>query len=463
MKSTVEPLEGNKVKLSVEVEVAEFEVALDQAFRRIARDVRVPGFRPGKAPRRVLEARVGASAARQEALRDALPGYYVEALKDNEVDAIAQPEIAITAGEDAGPVTFEATVEVRPSIEVEGYGGLCVTVPRMDVTDEDVERALRRLRSADAALVDVERPAEKGDVVTIDLKATRMNEGHENEGHENGEHEEVLDDVQDYSYEIGDAAGFPPEVDEQLTGAGAAEARSFEATVGEGDLATRVRFAITVKKVQRKDLPELTDAWVEESSELTTVDDLLADLRQRLATGRARTAAAAVRQRALPELVKLVADDLVPEPLIAEEVQRQAGELERNLRRQGVELGKYVSAIGGSDVIIGQLRTQAVPAIKVDLALRAIADAEGIEVSAEELEQAVAKLAEELGQSVAELRRAFERNDGVQAVRSDVRKGKALDWLVEHVEVKDTEGNPVDRDALRAAELETDAVTEEQE
>lgn len=468
MKSTVEPLEGNKVKLSVEVEAAEFEVALDQAFRRIARDVRIPGFRPGKAPRRVLEARVGASAARQEALRDALPGYYVEALKDNEVDAIAQPEIAITAGEETGPVTFEATVEVRPSIELEGYGGLTVTVPRMDVTDEDVERALRRLRSADAALVDVERPAEKGDVVTIDLKATRMNEGHEDEGHEDdghedGEHEEVLDDVQDYSYEIGDAAGFPPEVDEQLTGAGAAQARSFEATVGEGDLATRVRFAITVKKVQRKDLPDLTDAWVAESSELTTVDDLLADLQERLVKGRARTAAAAVRQRALPELVKLVADDVVPEPLIAEEVQRQAGELERNLRRQGVELGQYVSAIGGSEVIIGQLRTQAVPAIKADLALRAIADAEGIEVSAEELEQAVGKLAEELGQSVAELRRAFERNDGVQAVRSDVRKGKALDWLVEHVEVKDTEGNPVDRDALRAAELETDAVTEEQE
>ena len=453
MKSTVEPLEGNKVKLLVEVDPAEFEVALDRAFKRIAKEVRIPGFRPGKAPRRVLEARVGTTMARQEALRDALPGYYVEALKDNDVDAIAQPEISVTSGEESGPVAFEATVEVRPSIEIEGYGGLTVTVPRMDVTDEDVQRALRRLRSADATLVDVERPAEQGDVLTIDLKATKTQ----------GDGEEVLDDVHDYTYEIGDATGFPPEVDEQLTGASAGEDRRFETIVGEGDLATPITFAITVKKVQRKDLPELTDAWVEESSEFTTVDDLLVDLRERLEKGRIRTAWAALKQKTLPELVKLVPDDFVPEPLVAEEVQRQAAELERNLRRQGVELGQYVSALGGSEVIIEQLRVQAVPAVKADLALRSIAEAEGIEVSDDELDEAVAKLADELGQSPAELRQVFERNDGVQAVRSDVRKGKALDWLLGHVEVKDTEGNPVDRDALRAAGLEQDAVTEEQE
>jgi len=455
MKSTVEALEGNKVKLLVEVEAAEFEVALDQAFRRMAKEVRIPGFRPGKVPRRVLEARVGSTAARQEALREALPGYYVEALKDNEVDAIAQPEISVTAGEETGPVTFEATVEIRPSIEIEGYGGLTVTVPRMEVTDEDVERALRRLRSADAELVDVERPAEPGDVLTIDLKATRK--------HDDGDGEETLDDVQDYTYEIGDAAGFPPEVDEHLTGAGAGDDRRFEAIAGEGDLATAITFAITVKKVQRKDLPELTDAWVSESSELATVDELLVDLRERLDKGRLRTAWAAVNQRTLPELVKLVPDDVVPEPLVAEEVQRQAAELERNLRRQNVEIGQYVSALGGSDVIIEQLRTQAVPAVKADLALRAIADAEEIEVSDDELDEAVVKLASGLGQSTAELRQALERNDGVQAVRSDVRKGKALDWLLEHVEVKDTEDNPVDRDALRAVGLEQDAGTEDQE
>ena len=454
MKSTVEPLEGNKVKLSVEVDAAEFEIALDRAFRRIAKEVRVPGFRPGKVPRRVLEARVGTTAARQEALRDALPGYYVEALKDNDVDAIAQPEIAITAGEESGPVSFEATVEVRPSIDIQGYGGLSVVVPRLDITDDDVERALRRLRSADAALLDVERPAAPGDVLTIDLKATRTSDGGE---------EEVLDDVQDYTYEIGDAAGFPPELDQQLTGTTAGQDVIAVATMGEGDKAADITFAVKVKKVQEKDLPALTDAWVEESSELTTVDDLRADLRSRLEKGRLRTAIQAMRQKVLPELVKLVPDDVVPEPLVAEEVQRQASELERNLRHQGIDLAQYISAMGGSDTIVQQLRVQAVPAVKADLALRAVADAEGIEVSDQELDEAVAKLAGELGENARDLRRAFERNEGMQAVRSDVRKGKALDWLLDHVEVKDNEGNPVDRDALRAAEREQDAETEEQE
>ncbi|MEJ7764082.1 MAG: trigger factor [Acidimicrobiales bacterium] len=454
MKSTVEPLEGNKVKLLVEVEDAEFEVALDQAFRRIAKEVRIPGFRPGKVPRRVLEARVGSTAARQEALREALPGYYVEALKDNDVDAIAQPEISVTAGEETGPVAFEATVEVRPSIELEGYGGLNVTVPKMEVSDEDVEKALRRLRSADATLVDVERPAEPGDVLTIDLKANRKNDDGT---------EETLDDVQDYSYEIGDAAGFPPAVDEHLTGTAAGDERLFETIVGEGDLATPISFAITIKKVQRKDLPELTDAWVEESSEVTTVDALLVDIRERLEKGRLRNAWAALNQRALPELVKLVPDEVVPEPLVTEEVQRQAAELERNLRSQNINVEQYVNALGGSDLIIEQLRANAVPAVKADLALRAIADAEEIEATDEDVDEAIAKLAGGAGQSGPELREMVERSDGLQAVRSDVRKGKALDWLLEHVEVKDTEGVPVDRDALRAARLEQDAVTKDQE
>jgi len=451
MKSTLESLDGNKVKLSVEVDAAEFENAVSRAFQRIAKEVRVPGFRPGKVPRRVLEARVGSTAARQEALRDAVPGYYVEALRDNQVDAIAQPEIAITGGEDGGPVTFEATVEVRPSIEVEGYGGLSVVVPRMEVTDEDVERALRRLRSAEAELNDVDRPAVSGDVLTIDLKATRKHE----------DHEETLDDVEDYSYEIGDAAGFPPELDEKLTGVNAGQDVVVVATMGEGDNARDITFLVKIKKIQEKDLPELTDAWVEESSEVTTVEALRADLRTRLEAGRAKTAMVAMRQKILPELVKLVPDEVVPEPLVAEEVQRQAGDLERTLRSQGLDLNQYISAMGGSESIVAQLRTQAVPSVKADLALRAVADAEELEVSEQELDAAVVKLAAELGQAPGDLRRALERNDGMQAVRSDVRKGKALDWLLGHVEVKDTDGNPVDRDAVRAAELATE--TEEQE
>ena len=155
MKAVVEPLEGNKVKLSVEVDEQEFERALDAAFKKIAREVRVPGFRPGKAPRRILEARLGKDAARQEALRDSLPDYYAQALKDNDVDAIAAPEIDITSGEESGPIAFDAVVEVRPQLHVPGYGGLQVTVPGPKPTDEEIDAQIDRLRNTGAVLNDL--------------------------------------------------------------------------------------------------------------------------------------------------------------------------------------------------------------------------------------------------------------------------------------------------------------------
>src|SRR5438477_7152838 len=172
MKAVVEPLEGNKVKLSVEVDEQEFERALDQAFRKIAREVRVPGFRPGKAPRRILEARLGKDAARQEALREALPDYYAQALKDNAVDAIAPPEIDLTSGQESGPIAFDAVVEVRPQLHVPGYGGLRVPVPNPNPTDEEIDAQIDRLRNTGAVLQEVQRPAQPTDNVTIDLKAT---------------------------------------------------------------------------------------------------------------------------------------------------------------------------------------------------------------------------------------------------------------------------------------------------
>src|SRR5215472_16318331 len=137
MKAVVEPLEGNKVKLSIEVDEQEFEKAVDAAFRKIAREVRVPGFRPGKAPRRLLEARLGKETGRSEALRDALPDYYSRALRDHEVDALAPPEIDITAGRESGPVAFDAVVEVRPQLHLAGYDGLRVVIPNPAISDEE--------------------------------------------------------------------------------------------------------------------------------------------------------------------------------------------------------------------------------------------------------------------------------------------------------------------------------------
>ena len=176
VKSSLAPLEGNKVKLSVNIGEDEFDRDIDQAFRKIAREVRLPGFRAGKAPRRVLEARIGVAPAREQALRDSIPTYLARAVREHDVDLIATPEVEITGGAEEGPVDFDATCEVRPEVTVPGYGGLRVELPNPDPGDEEVEEALAAQLRRHGTLVDVERPVARGDYVTLDLVTTRDGE-----------------------------------------------------------------------------------------------------------------------------------------------------------------------------------------------------------------------------------------------------------------------------------------------
>jgi trigger factor len=347
---------------------------------------------------------------------------------------------------------FEATVEIRPTVALEGYGGIRVTVPSPTVTEADVDRQVDRLRSAEAELLDVERPAADADVLTIDLKATQSH----------GDHEDTLDDVTDYTYEIGNAPGFPPEVDVRLIGAEAGQTLEFDATVGEDDDAKEIHFTITVNKIQEKQLPELTDEWVQQSSELTTIDELRADLRRRLEEGRKAGAVTAIRDKAIEGLVALVTDD-IPDVMISDEVNRRLQDLDQTLRRQGADLDAYASATGGADNLIAMMRDQAEAGVKADLALRALAELEDLTATDEDIDQEIERLAPQLGQKPAQLRRVLERNDSIEAVRLDVRKAKALEWLMDHVEAVDPEGSTIDQAALKASEdteTDTEAATE---
>ena len=174
MRATAAPEEGNKVRLTVEIDETEIDEALDDVMKRLSREVRVPGFRPGKVPRKVLETRMGgATALRGEAIREALPDFYSRAVDETEVDPIDQPDIDITAGEESGPVSFEAVVQVRPVVAIPGYGGLVVTLPSLEVTDDEVAAQVDRLRATSGELVEVGRPIQTGDQVTIDIRGTR--------------------------------------------------------------------------------------------------------------------------------------------------------------------------------------------------------------------------------------------------------------------------------------------------
>jgi len=433
MRSSVESLEGNKVKVSVEVDEAEFDRAIDAAFRKIARDTRIPGFRPGKAPRRILETRLGTDVAREEALRDSLPDYYVQALEEQDVDAIAAPEIEITGGREGGPVQFEAVVEVRPQVSVAGYQGLRVTVPSPDVTDTEVDRQLDRLREQFGELQTVSRPGRDGDHVLIDLSGYR--------------HSEQIEGLtaDDFLYELG-SGSVVPELDEQLRGTKAGDILKFTAPVpGQDD---DVGFQVLVKEVKEKLLPEVTDEWASDASEFDTVDALRDDIRTRVGAVKKMQTQLSVRSQAVDAVVELVSEE-IPEPLVNEEMERRLHELSHRLGAQGADLGQYLQASGQStEEFQANLREAAVTAVKADLALRAVADAEDLEATDEEVDAEIERIAQAAGQKPAAVRKQLDRNDQLPAVRSDIRKGKALTWLTEHVEIADEEGKIIDRAEL---------------
>lgn len=454
MEASVEPLEGNKVKVSVQVDQTEFESEIDAAFRRIAREVRIPGFRPGRAPRRILEARLGSGAAREEALRHAVPEYYSHAVRDNDVDVIAAPEIDITEGQEDGNVAFDAVVEVRPEITIGGYDSLRVTVPNPDPSEADIDEQVDRLRQQFAELRPVERPAKDGDHVRIDIA-----------GSQDGEPVAGLT-AEDYLYPVG-SGSVVPELDDNLRGAKAGDILQFTAEHPEPDQ-TPVSFRILVKEIQEQVLPEPTDEWAAEASEFETFAELRSDIAKRRRMVARVQAQMALRERAADALAQLVSDD-VPDALVTSEVQSRLQDLAMRLQAQGMDLEEYFAASGRSpEELQEELRQAAEQAVRVDLALRAVADAEHVEVDDADLDDELASLAERVQQPADRVRQQLEDAGGLTELRADIRKRKALDWLLDHVEVVDEDGNAVDRAALEVeaeaeAEPEADAAEEEAE
>ena len=432
MNSTVEALEGNKVKVSVSIDESELEKDIDAAFKRIAQEVNLPGFRRGKAPRRLLEARLGSGIAREEALREALPRYYADAVTEHDVDVIAAPEIEITEGQEEGPVSFDAVVEVRPVVTVAGYDGIRVTMPSPEPSDDEIRSQIDRMRSLDATVDTVDRPAEEGDTAVIDIVGTL-----------DGEEQDGLT-TDDYSYEVGSGI-ITPEVDEHLTGAKAGDELSFDATHPDEDEERQLHFQITVKEVRAKVLPELTDEWASENSDFDTVEELEADLRRRMVEVRKAQGAHELQEKVGQALAELV-DIELPESLVSMELNNRLQDLAMRLQAQGIQLEQYLMMTGRTqEQLVDELREAADTSSRVDLGLRAVAVAEGIGCSDEELDAEIEAVAERVGEKPAKVRQQLERNDQIPAVRSDITKRKALEWLLEHVEIVDEHGDPVDR------------------
>lgn len=436
VKSTVEALEGNKVKVVVDIDETEFEKDLDAAFKRLAREIRLPGFRPGKAPRKVLEARIGQSYARDEAFREALPTYYTEAVKEHEVDVIAPPEIDITNGQEEGPISFDAVVEVRPSISVEGYESLEVEVPPPTVEESDIDDSVDRMRGNFSELETVERAGAAGDRAVIDIQTTH-----------GGEPIEGLT-ADDYVYEIGSGA-VVPEIDEHLTGASAGDELEFTAEYPDEDEDELLEFVITIKEIQENVLPEATDEWVAANSEFETLADLRADFEKNMLTTRINQAIAQRRQGVSEGLAALVDDENVPEAMVDLEVENQAQDMAMRLQAQGIDFQTFMQMTGQSqEDFLSGLREVATTSAKVDLALRAIAEAENLEVADDEIETELETIAAQIDRSLDEVRDDFVSAGRLSAFRTDLRKNKALDWVTERANLVDEDGQQVSQDAL---------------
>jgi trigger factor len=435
MRATAEPLEGNLVRLSVEIDEPEFETALGDVVKSLAKEIRVPGFRPGKVPRKVLEARMGgAGALRSEALRESLPDFYARAVVDAEVDPIAAPEIDITSGEDGGAVSFDAVVQVRPLVSIPGYDGLQVTVPGLAVTDEDVDQQVDRLRENEAELEAVGRPAQDGDLVSIDLHGKDASDA------------EVVG-VDDYLYEVGSGT-VVAELDDQLRGVKSGEILAFTAPAPGTE--EPISFRVLVKEVKVKKLPDVTDEWAAESSEFETVAELRADITDRISRVKLVQTQMAYREKTIEALAELVPDDDVPEVLVDAEVNERLHDLQHRLEAQKLGLADYLQATGsGPDDLLASVRSDAHRAVKADLGLRALAEAEELVVGDEDLEAEIVTMAERMETTPKALRAQLDTAGRTGAVRSELRKGKALQWLLDHVELFDEEGNSISRDDLK--------------
>ncbi len=449
VQSSFETLTDNRVKLTVELDEAEFETEIEAAFRRIAREVRVPGFRPGKAPRRLLEAQLGHQAGRAEALRSSLPDFYARAVVEHDIDVIDAPSIEITEGAESGPVCFDAVVDVRPAVAVSGYDQLSVQIPSPVVDDDQITGEIDRFRQQFAELSPVSRAAADGDHLTIDITGTMAGE--------------TIDGLttSDYDYLLGTGA-VVPEIDKNLRGAVPGDILEFTAAHPDPDEDSRLSFRVLVKEVQETVLPALDDEFVSSNTEYDTVEDFRSTLED--GQSRAKTMyAASARMEAIADAVAGLVTDEVPEAMVASEIESRVASITRDLAQRGHELDDYLSTIGQPrEEFEAGLRISADRSVRLDLALRAVAAAEGLEADDDTLEaelhqvvltatrRAPADEDSELDTAAeaTRLREALASSGQLSPMRSEISKRAALEWITERVELVDPDGEVIDPELL---------------
>ncbi|MER7203595.1 trigger factor [Streptomyces sp. CB01635] len=433
MKSAVETLNPTRVRLSIEVPFEELKDSLDAAYKKINQQVTVKGFRKGKIPARVIDQRFGRGAVLEEAVNDALPKFYTEAVNEAELNVLGQPEVDITELKDGETLNFTAEVDIRPEIVIPDYSGIEVEVDAIEVSDEDVDKSVEQLRERFASTSPVERAAEDGDVVTIDLEAKVDGE--------------VLEDgvASGVSYTIG-SGELLEGIDEAVKGLEAGGEATFTSEL-KGGSAEGKEAEVTVKvtQVAARELPSLDDEFAQLSSEFDTLDELKADSRKRLENMKQYDQATQAQERVLEKLLELV-EVPVPEKLLEDEVKTRKHNLEHHqLGQMGLDLEKYLEIQGKTvEEFDAETAEQAVKGIKTQFVLDELVNKEKLNVNQEELTEHLMRRAQSSGMSPDQFAQAVVEGGQVPMLVGEVARGKALAVVVEAATVKDTNGEIVD-------------------
>jgi trigger factor len=437
VKSAVETLSPTRAKLTVEVPFEELKPSLDAAYKKIAQQINVPGFRRGKVPPMVIDRQVGRGAVLDEAINAALPKLYVEALQANDLEPLAQPEIDITKLEDNDTLEFTAEVDIRPEVDLPDYEGLEVTVDDIEVSDEDVDAQVQNLRERFASLNDVDRAAAEGDFVTIDLKASK--DGEVVEGAE----------VSGMSYQVG-RGGMLDGLDEALTGMSAGDSKTFTSQLVGGDLAGEdVDVDVTVTAVKEQELPELDDEFAQTASEFDTVEELTADVRTRLERGKRLEQASAARDAVLEAILEKVEVPL-PENVVDAEITARRESIQQQLAYAGMTMEAYLDSEEQTvDEFDADLEKRVRDAVAAQFVLDQVAKQENISVNEGELQEHLFRRAQQSGQNPQEFISHMVEHNHIPEMVSEVVRGKALALIVEAAAVTDESGNHVELKNLR--------------
>ncbi|MFM9328497.1 trigger factor [Paenibacillus mesotrionivorans] len=431
MTANWEKIEKNLGVLTVEVAADRVDAALDKAFKKVVTKVTVPGFRKGKVPRSMFEKRFGVESLYQDALDILLPEAYMEAVAEAGITPVDRPEIDIEQVGKGQVLKFTAKVTVKPEVQLGDYKGIEVPAQSTEVTEEDIENELKQLQQRHAELVVVEEGAvENGDTVVIDFEG--FSEGVPFDGGK----------AEKYSLEIG-SGSFIPGFEEQLVGLAKGEEKDIDVTFPENYQSEELKgkpvvFKIKLHDIKRKNLPVLDDEFAKDVSEFDTLEEYKQDISKRIAERKEQSGKRDL-ENAVVEKVSAAAEVEIPEAMIRDEVERMLGDFENRLKMQGMNLEMYFQFSGqDEEALKEQMKSDAEKRVLQSLVLEAVAQAEGIEASDEELEEELSNLAKQYQREVDELRAILTANGNLESLKSDLVTRKTVQYLVDNSKTEAT-------------------------